>query len=230
MSEFCCEFCKKPFSREALLVNHVCERKRRFLQRDDKSVRLAFAAYQRFYERAMRRRTPQTRDNFETSQFYTAFVRFARQLLDADMANPLGFVDFLIQVEAPLDRWTDVKYSGRYIHERNKNEKPLEAIERNIMLMQEWSVGSGEPWWDFFRKISPVRATDWIKKGRISPWMLFLATSVPDLLNRLSPEQMAIINEAIGWDSWGWKFWNNKIALHQAEVDEFRLILQEWKI
>lgn len=146
------------------------------------------------------------------------------------MANPLDFVDFLIRVEAPLDRWIDANYFGRYIHERNKNEKPLEAIERNILLMQQWSVGSGEPWWDFFRKISPVRATEWIKKGRISPWMLFLAASAADLLDRLSPEQRGIVNEAIGWDSWGWKFWTDKIARHQAEVDEFRVILREWKI
>ena len=223
-----CGFCKKEFSRESLLVNHMCERKRRFLQRDDKSVRLAFAAYQRFYERSMRRRTPQTLDNFETSQFYTAFVRFGRNLLDMDVVNPMAFVDFLIKIEAHLDHWTDAKYYGRYIHELNKNEKPLEAIERSVHLMEEWSVTSGEPWHDFFRKISPVRATLWIKGGRISPWLLLLAPSAQCLFDRLSEEQTAIVRESLGWNSsWGSTFWQSRIALHQADVEVFRALLKE---
>ena len=223
-----CEFCNKEFSRESFLVNHMCERKRRFLQRDDKSVRLAFAAYNRFYERRQRRRTPQTLDNFEASQYYTAFVRFGRDLLDMDVVSPMGFVDFLIRIEAHLDHWTDAKYYGRYIHELNKNEKPLEAIERSIHLMEEWSVNSGEPWQDFFRKISPVRATLWIKRGRISPWLLLLASSAPCLFDRLSEEQTAIVRKSLGWDSsWGSTFWQNRIALHQADVDEFSALLKE---
>ena len=225
--KYACEFCKKEFSREPF--KHMCEGKRRFSQRDDKPVRLAFAAFARYYERAQKRRTPQTLDNFESSSYYTGFVRFGRYLLDMEVINPMGFLDFLIKVAAPLDHWTDPKYYGRYIHELNRDETPMEAIERNFMLMEQWSIESGEPWYDFFRKISPARATLWIKTGRISPWMLFLTDSAPALMERLSTEQMAIVHEAIGWDSWGWEFWNNKITLHQAEVDRVRKIIREYE-
>lgn len=218
--EFVCQFCRKGFTTESRLLNHLCEPKRRFLQRDDKSVKLAFIAYQRFYERAMRRETTQAK--FEASQFYTAFVRFARYLLDVNAINPTAFVDFLIRVEAPVDKWTQPKYYSRYIQELNKNESLLDAIERSFMVMEHWAVDSDADWHDFFRCLSPAKATLWLISGKISPWLLFTASSAADLFKRLNAEQMAMIEQAIDVT-----FWRAKLARHQAEVDEIRVMLTE---
>ena len=224
MNQFVCTFCRKALSSEQRLINHLCERKRRFLQRDDKAVRLAFAAYHQFYEKQQRQ--AMTFDKFDVSPYYTAFVKFARYLIDLNAANQrIGFVDFLIKVEAKLDHWTHPKFYGTYIRELNKNEKPMEALERNLMLMESWALDTGEDWMDFFRKIAPAKATLWIISGRISPWLLFTASSAPDLFDRLSPEQTDMV-----WKAVDAKFWRTKIAWHQSEVDEIRALLTEHRI
>lgn len=222
-SRFACEFCKASFSREKTLLSHVCERKRRFLQRDDKVVKFAFMIYQHWYQRAMaRRRSPPSFISFENSQMYSSFVGFARHLLDLDVINPLAFVDFLARMEAPISRWQHPSLYGRYIRELNKNEKPMEAIERNIMLMQQWEIESGEKWYDFLRKLSPAKATLYILSGRISPWLLFTASSAPQLFGRLNAEQRQMVEQAIDAD-----YWMAKIARHQSDVDAIRTILRE---
>lgn len=221
VEEFPCEFCSRVFTTELRLVKHVCEQKRRYLQRDDKPVKIAFLAYQRFYQRSMRRNPPEY-DKFAKSQLYTAFVRFGRHVIDLNAVNPMGFVDFLLNIEAPIDRWSSPVLYGTYIRELNKNETPLEAIERNFMLMQQWSVESGEDWRDFFRKIEPPRAALWIVSGRISPWVLLTASSAGDLMGRMSAAQLQMVEQAVDVG-----FWRIKLTRHQDEVELIRTLLEE---
>jgi len=221
-SRHVCEFCKASFAKEDTLLTHVCEKKRRFLQREEKPVKLGFLAFQRFYQRGMGRAKPPSIEVFERSNFYIAFVKFGRWLHENSALNPLGYVDFLLRTEVPIDKWQNPALYETYVRELNKGETPVEALERNIMLMQQWSVETGEHWTDFFRKVAPPLAALWIRSGRISPWVLFTAPSARDLLGRLSPEQTAMVEQAIDPH-----FWRIKLARHAEEVAQIRAVLAE---
>jgi len=226
-ARFPCDFCHHAFSQERFLLDHVCERKRRFLQRDDPTVKYALEIYQRWYARSMaRRRNPPSIDSFENSKLYSAFVAFARFLRDLNPSNPLDFVDFLAKMETPLSKWRNLAYYGTYIRERNKNEGPRAAIERNIVLMQEWANDADLDMAEFFRQVSPARATQWIISGRISPWLLFAATRAGDLTARLSEEQTSMVADAISAD-----YWERMVIRHRTEVDDLRaMLMREYNI
>ena len=49
-TKFKCPYCGKEFTRERTLQVHMCEPKRRHLQKDEKWVINAFMVYQRFYQ------------------------------------------------------------------------------------------------------------------------------------------------------------------------------------
>ena len=51
-----CEYCKKSFAKEKNLIAHLCQPKRRWLQKDDKAVMLGFWAFQRFYKSIVKTR------------------------------------------------------------------------------------------------------------------------------------------------------------------------------
>lgn len=190
------------------------------MQKDDKPVRLAFTAYERFCKLAMNNTT--TYEKFAKSTLYTAFVKFGRHLVDLNPINPLGFIDFLIRGEIKIDKWTSFNLYSTYVRELNKNEPPLDAIERNFMLMEEWSISSDEPWNDFFRKVAPSQAALWIVNGRISPWLLFTASSAFELLQRFTPEQNEMMEKSIDT-----AFWKLKIERHKDEVNTLRAMLAQ---
>lgn len=219
---FACGYCRREFTTESRLVSHLCEQKRRHLARDDHPVRLGFMAYQQFYTKAMGRRTPPDYASFAKSKMYAAFVRFGKHLIDLNTVNPRAFIDFLLRIEAPIDRWTSPTLYGTYIRELNKNESPLDAIERNFMLMQQWSLENDVDWRDFFRKVDPPRAALWIVSGRISPWILLTASSAGDLLDRMTADQMKTIEQAVDAD-----FWRAKLARNAEEVETIRTMLAE---
>ena len=49
MSNYVCVHCGKSYTKEATLVAHMCEQKRRALQRDEKRVQAGYMTYNRFY-------------------------------------------------------------------------------------------------------------------------------------------------------------------------------------
>lgn len=224
-SEHVCEFCRQSFVRESTLLHHSCEPKRRHLQRDEKPVKLAFIAYQKFYAQSLRRKTPPTYDAFAKSKLYTSFVRFGRHLMELNAVNPLGYIDFLLRIEATIDRWLSPTLYDTYIRELNKNETPMDALERSLGLMQQWATESNQDWRDFFRKIEGPLAALYITNGRISPWVLFIASSAQDMMQRFNAEQLAMIERSIDP-----QFWRLKIERHHQDVETIREVLAEYGI
>lgn len=219
---YACEFCNKEFKKETTLFAHQCTQKIRHAQKHDKPVRFGYIAYERFFRTRMGHKESPSHEHFRKSHFYKAFVDFGKYVVNINPVNLMSFIDFLIKLEIKIDEWTkDILYR-QYINEMNKNESPISALERNLMLMEEWAVSTGGQWYNFFREIAPAQAVLWISTGRISPWVLFTASSASELLIRLTPEQNEIISKAINAD-----FWAAKIIRHEKDVEDIRTILEE---
>jgi len=213
MTGFPCEFCKRSFVKELSLINHSCEKKRRWFQRDDPHARLGFLAWSRFYELnhfGKAKNFNHSHRNFIDSQYYIAFVKFGKHMRDLNAVEPAKFIDYVIKNNLPLDKWTYDFVYEQYIRELTRNESGEDALERNIMLMNEWSIQSNEGWTDFFRKVNPNQAVAWIRSGRISPWVLYNVDSSVDFFERCNPEQLGMIKEYAAPGPWKIRFLKNK--------------------
>lgn len=216
-----CGFCSRAFVTERALFIHVCDERTRFMAREDRHVRMGLKAFQKMMV-YLRLPNKNTFDDFEKSQFYSAFVKFGKFVIDMNAIHPMKFVDFLIRIEVPIDRWCSSALYETYLREMTKIETATDAVERNILLMQQWAEDTGEHWSDFFRKVSPAQATMWIMAGRVSPWVLFTANSAHALFDRFSDEQLNLIKNTIDPN-----FWESKIDRNQKEVDNIKKILAE---
>jgi hypothetical protein len=137
-------------------------------------------------------------------------MKFGNHLINLNVLEPNKFIDYVIKNNLRLNNWThDIVYEN-YITELLKSEAPESALARNIELMQKWSQQSGEPWYDFFRKVSPMQAVAWIQAGRISPWVLYNADSAEILIDRCGPEQISMIQKYAKIPQWKIRFNQNK--------------------
>lgn len=216
-----CEFCKKTFVRESSFMVHMCERKRRWLWKDEKYIKLGFYAYQKFYTISMRVKKPKTYEDFMDSKYFTSFTKFGRHLQNINAIEPEAFVEFLIKGQVKIEDWTADWAYETWVRELAKKESPEKAIERNILLMEQWSRETGEPWYDFFRRVATPLATKWIRTGRISPWILYAGVG-EQLFDRMSDEQLALVKEWINPI-----YWQSKIRDHKEEVDFIKTVLKE---
>ena len=112
---FVCEYCKKSFVRETSLEVHMCEPKRRRLNRDDPGVRIGFQAYIKFYEQAQGSAKLKTYEDFCESSYYLAFTKFGRYCVDVKVINPTQFMNWLLKNQKKIDRWTSDAFYTEYL-------------------------------------------------------------------------------------------------------------------
>ena len=204
----------------------MCEQKRRFTNKDSKYVRLGFLAYNRFYEISQAVGSKKrTYESFARSSYYTAFTKFGKYIIDVNAIDPEKFIDFVITSGVKLDKWCSDAVYETYIRELNKKETAERAVERGILLMQQWGMENDRPYNVFFREISKPRAIHWIKSGRISPWIIFNSTSGSELLNSFNDHELNLINEYLEPT-----FWSRKFQVRNEDVLFVKQVLETAKI
>lgn len=219
--QFPCGFCSKVFQREGSLHVHMCVGKQRNAAKNEQPVRMAFRIWLRFYQLTTRN-SKKTWDDFIRSRYYNDFLKVGKYVVEINPVRTPEFIDFLINSGLPVMKWTNKAVYETYIRELSKKETPGVAVERSITIMEQWAGASGEQWFDFFRKVGPAQATMWITTGRLSPWVLYISKGSIELFNRMSPEQLGLIQNTIDP-----AFWTIKLDKHKEDVSYLRELLDE---
>ena len=204
-----CRYCGKEYSKESTLAAHLCEQKRRFQQEKETGVQLGLRAYLRFYEITQGSARLKSYEDFATSPYYNAFVRYGRYLVNIRAVNTASFTDWLLKNNKKLDYWCKDTLYNEWLLDYLKREAVQDALERGLKEMQDYAdthpeLASG--FTDYFRYGNVNRILHHITTGRISPWILFNCETGREFLSSLGDQQVAIIAEYIAPDYWQKKF------------------------
>jgi len=222
---FKCGYCSKLFAKEKTLAVHVCEQKRRWLSKDEKHVKMGLLTFQRFYEITQKTKQTKTFEEFSSSSFYTAFVKFGSFMVNTAPIYPERFIDFVIKSGIKLDHWCRDELYEQYITELIKIEPADGAIQRSIMTMMEWADKSQASWEHYFAYVNLNRATHDIKEGLISPWMILNTKSGKEMLQRMNDEQLEIVGPIVDP-----QFWMKRFKTLPADYELVKDVIKEAKI
>ena len=203
---FTCVHCDKSFMKEKTLVAHMCERKRRALQRDEKRVQAGYMAFNRFWQLTQKAKKIKTYDEFADSSYYNAFVKFGSFLNNVDPLYPEKFVDWVIKSGVKLDHWCRDELYEKYLFETIKSEPVESAVQRSLQTMMEWADENHAVFAHYFNYVSLNRAVHDILNGRISPWIILNTQSGYKMINMMSDEQLDMIAPAFDVPYWQRKF------------------------
>ena len=206
---FVCKHCKKSYLKESTLLAHLCEPKRRWQQQNETGVQLGFKSYLKFYEVSQGSARLKTYEDFASSPYYSAFVKYGRHLVAIRAVNSNNFTDWLLKNNKKLDHWCKDALYLEWLHQYLKKENVQDAIERALKEMQEYA--DSDPILDnkfdnYFKLGSGNRIAHHISNGRISPWVLYNCDSGINWLNSANSEQLEIVMPCIDPDFWQQKF------------------------
>jgi len=221
-NKFACGFCKKAFSSERTLSAHICEKKRRNLDKDNVASRMGLELFRRFYELNTATKNAKTSEEFINSQYYRSFIKFARKLMDLRPVDQARFVDYVFRNGIKDRDWCRDAVYEAYIVDLLAKEPAERGLERSIQTMQEWGEKYDVPFNEFFARVAPSEATHLVQMGKISPWVLYLAETSDLLWDRLSDEQSEIIATIINP-----KVWRTRFELKKDDCSFTRNILKE---
>jgi hypothetical protein len=193
--------------KESTLAVHMCEKKRRWLQKDEKRVRLGLYAFQRFYKLSAGAKKEKTYTEFVDSQYYNAFVKFGSFLNNVQPLYPEKYIDYVVTSGVKLDHWAKDDLYEKYALDFILKEDVHTALERSIKTMMDWAE-ENEPaaWNHYFNYISLNRAVWNIKDGKISPWLILNCKSGKDMLNKFNDEQLNMVYHVINPQHWAMRF------------------------
>ena len=220
-----CEYCNKEFVKEKTLAVHVCEQKRRHMSKGEKHVQAGLLTFQKFYEFTSNGKTQKNFDEFASSPYYTAFIKFGSFLINTAPIYPEMFIEYVIKSGVKLDHWCRDELYDSYISELIKKEPADGAIQRTIKTMMEWADANSAPWEHYFQYVNLNRATHDIKEGLVSPWILLNTKSGKDMLQRMNDEQLEIVGPVVDP-----QFWMRRFKALPADVELVKDVIKEAKI
>jgi hypothetical protein len=217
-----CNFCKKDFVKETSMAVHMCEPKRRRMEKDERGVQLGFQAYIKFYETMQGSARLKTFEDFAESAYYKAFVKFGRYCLVIRAINPARFMDWLLKNNKKLDRWCSDQLYTEYLIEYVRIEHVDDALARSIEWSIAWAEEHDAPAQDCLRYGNANTICYALTSGRISPWCIYNSDSGIEFLGSLTEDQVAMIWPYIESDVWQRKFRD-----YPADVEYVKDILKQ---
>lgn len=222
---YICDFCKKEFAKEKTLVIHICEQKRRHLGKGEKHVQAGLLTFQKFYEISQKNSKLKTFEEFASSPYYTAFVKFGSFFVNTNPIYPERFVEWVIKSGIKLDHWCSDELYEKYVLELIKQEPADGAVQRSIKTMIEWSDKNNAQWEHYFAYANLNRIVHDIKEGLISPWLILNSQSGKAALQKMNDEQLEIVGPIIDP-----QFWKRKFKNYPADVELIKDVITEAKI
>jgi hypothetical protein len=191
---------------EKTLVAHMCERKRRALQKDEKRVQAGYMAFNRWWQLAQGAKKLKTYDEFCDTSYYNAFVKFGSFINNVNPLYPEKFVDYVIKSGIKLDHWCRDELYEKYLFETLKTEPVESAVQRSIQTMMEWADDHKAEFAHYFHYVSLNKAVHDIRNGYISPWVILNTAPGKSMVQKMSDEQLDMIAPALEVPFWLRKF------------------------
>ena len=116
MEKFTCPYCGTSFTREKTLAVHMCEKKRRALQENEKHVKLGHYAFIRFYQLCQKFEGQKTYQQFCDSPYYNAFVKFGSFVNNVRPLYPEKYIDYVVTSGVKLDHWAREELYEKILH------------------------------------------------------------------------------------------------------------------
>lgn len=203
---YVCEYCSTGYSKEQTLLVHMCEQKRRHLQKDEKRVQLGYQTFVRFYQLSAGYKGIKTYEEFCKSSFYNAFVKFGSFLANVRPLYPEKYIDYVVTSGVKLDHWCREEMYEKYAVELIMKEGVETALERSVNNMVEWAETHNSVWSHYFNYVSLNRATYDIKDGKISPWLILNCKSGKEMLAKFNDEQLGMVYHIMNPEHWSLRF------------------------
>lgn len=219
---YICKYCNAGYTREKTLAVHMCEKKRRHFQKDEKRVQLGHLTFIRFYQLCQKYTGVKTYEEFCESPYYNAFVKFGSFVSNVRPLYPDKYVDYVVTSGVKLDHWCREELYEKYALELILKESVETALERSIKTMMDWGIDKEAQWNHYFSYASLNRACQDIKDGKISPWLILNCKSGKEMLSKFNDEQLQIVFHVLNPQHWAVRF-----KRHVADVELVKEVARE---
>jgi hypothetical protein len=200
-----CSFCRRGFVRKTWYEKHMCDKKKRFLDRNNIMVIKAHGLFNHWQQQTgmLRRGQKKSFDDFCKSPFFGAFKRLAEFTTNEYVVSGFKYIDWLVENKIPEAKWCNPRDLGDYRVYLRATEEPEKQAETTCKNIRAWCADNGIEMPEFFATITPGQALNMVRENKLSPWVLLgYQPCVDALTSRFKQEMLFTLNDHINVPYW----------------------------
>lgn len=201
-----CEHCGRSFARESTLLKHMCEQKRRWLDRDKPANRIGYLAWKNYFNSHHPSKKNTEYIHFLASSYYIAFIKFGAYCVDISAVNPASYAAYCVKNKIGIDSWPSDKVYTKYLISYLQTEDAYDAIKRSVDTLLILAKDDNLQLRDIFTFGNKNKICYSITNGKISPWILYNSSSGIQFLSSLNDGHTKLIFDYIQPQIWSIKF------------------------
>ena len=220
-----CSFCNKEFTRESWYKKHTCEKKRRFLDRNN----IHYISGHRLFNHwqsvtgLLRLGKTKTFEEFCKSPYFKSFVELAQFISDNHIVSGYKYVEWLVENDIKEVAWKRKSGLEKYRDYVRRSEQPENQVDDTCKFILDWCEEKETTPEMFFKRITPGQALTMVRRNQLSPWVLLCYDpSVDNLIPRFEGEVLFALDDHIKIN-----YWLNKIETDEVSVNKVKVRCQE---
>ena len=199
-----CQHCHRTFVREKTFLKHRCKMMERIEEMETPTGQSAWLLYSTWL-RTQRRMVPKT-ITFLTSQYYSAFVRFAGFVQGVRITEPDIFIQLMVNGNIPPSMWCCDKSYAMYLEHISRAITPIQQISISIKVLMKLADAMECDISTVLFNLTIGELLQLIRERKLTPWLLLHSKSFKQVLHNLTPEQRGLIEELIRPAYWKFLF------------------------
>lgn len=204
MDNYTCVYCDKEFKTNNGYQKHKCSKKDRFINKDQDFSVLGFCIWYVFMETSNFKITDDPETQFLKSSDYNSFCSIAKYFLMNPVQNIEEYIKYVTEKNYIIYQWTDPQIIALWLVDYQKNLDPLESCVKNLEIINEWAIETGNSVSEYYDKVSSLRFIKDIEQGNLSPWVIYSVKKETGnkIFNRMSSDELAYIFNFLNPDIW----------------------------
>lgn len=220
-----CQHCNRDFVRPSAYEKHVCEKMKRWLDRDHPVNRIAYMCWRSFVTYMQPARKNIEYMDFASSPYYVAMIKYGDYCVSVNAIDPIQYTTYLIKHKVSIDKWGSDSTYEKYLIEYLKIESSEVAIARTLENLEKLARDQNIKLADVFKYLNANKLCSEITNGRISPWFIYASDKCTRWLGSLNESQIKYI-----WEYINPEIWNVKILRDSEDFKNIKNILNSYDI
>jgi hypothetical protein len=129
------------------------------------------------------------------------------------------------EISKIINKWIVDSTYDKWLVDFLRYEDSLHSTERTLFTIDTYTKDKNILFEDFFELVNTNIATEMIKSGKITPWVIYLSQTGKKLLLRLDEEQIGILEEYLDVS-----FWEKRFELNKHIVPVIKDMMKELNI
>jgi len=168
------------------------------------------------------RRKARNINSFMGSQYYKAFIRFAKFVKKTALPQPDYFIDFMNLKRYDPRLWTDSRVYQAYLEHLDLTGDPMDRFAATIKSLQKLANEAGCEIKDVFDHLTPPEMVHKIYSRELSPWFLIHSAKFWDFYkNKTAPSDQVRLEGLIRLP-----FWKERFARHPDVHNDMKTMVK----